>query len=61
MVNNLMQLQKMQELQRQEMEEAQRKMDAQEEAMAAEVAQWPAKYGCDGVDLDIETGAGAAA
>ena len=31
------------------------------EAMAAEVAKWPAKYGCDGIDLDIETGAGGAA
>lgn len=30
------------------------------EAMAAEVAQWPEKYGCDGIDLDIETGAGGA-
>lgn len=29
------------------------------EAMAAEVAQWPEKYGCDGIDLDIETGAGS--
>jgi len=28
------------------------------EAMAAEVAKWPEKYGCDGIDLDIETGAG---
>ena len=28
--------------------------------MAEAVAQWPAKYGCDGIDLDIETGAGAA-
>jgi len=24
------------------------------EAMAAQVAQWPLKYGCDGIDLDIE-------
>jgi len=31
---------------------------AKAEAMAAEVAQWPEKYGCDGIDLDIETGAG---
>jgi len=31
---------------------------AKAEAMAAEVAKWPAKYGCDGIDLDIETGAG---
>jgi len=30
------------------------------EAMAEEVAQWPGKYGCDGIDLDIETGAGNA-
>merc|ERR1740123_636647 len=30
------------------------------EAMAAEVAKWPAEYGCDGIDLDIETGAGQA-
>jgi len=29
------------------------------EAMAAEVALWPGKYGCDGIDLDIETGAGS--
>jgi hypothetical protein len=28
------------------------------EDMAAQVAQWPSKYGCDGIDLDIETGAG---
>ena len=26
--------------------------------MAVEVATWPEKYGCDGIDLDIETGAG---
>jgi hypothetical protein len=25
--------------------------------MAAEVAKWPALYGCDGIDLDIENGA----
>jgi hypothetical protein len=31
---------------------------AKAEAMAAEVAKWPEKYGCDGIDLDIETGAG---
>jgi len=31
------------------------------EAMAEEVAQWPEKYGCDGIDLDIEDGAGDAA
>lgn len=31
------------------------------EAMAAEVAQWPTLYGCDGIDLDIESGAGNAA
>jgi len=29
--------------------------------MAKEVATWPQKYGCDGIDLDIETGAGDAA
>jgi len=34
---------------------------AKAEAMAAEVALWPSKYGCDGIDLDIETGAGNAA
>ena len=28
------------------------------EAMAAEVAKWPSLYGCDGIDLDIENGAG---
>merc|ERR1712002_628357 len=28
------------------------------EAMAAKVAEWPNLYGCDGIDLDIETGAG---
>ena len=28
--------------------------------MAQEVATWPSKYGCDGIDLDIETGAGDA-
>lgn len=26
--------------------------------MAVEVATWPDKYGCDGIDLDIEEGAG---
>jgi GH18 family chitinase len=31
---------------------------AKAEAMAAEVAKWPEQYGCDGIDLDIETGAG---
>merc|ERR1719247_919336 len=31
---------------------------AKAEAMAAAVAKWPEKYGCDGIDLDIETGAG---
>lgn len=31
------------------------------EEMAAEVAQWPDLYGCDGIDLDIEDGAGDAA
>lgn len=30
------------------------------EAMAEKVAQWPEKYGCDGIDLDIEDGAGDA-
>ena len=30
------------------------------EAMAEEVATWPDKYGCDGIDLDIEDGAGDA-
>jgi hypothetical protein len=29
------------------------------EAMADEVASWPDKYGCDGIDLDIEEGAGS--
>ena len=28
------------------------------EAMAARVAQWPTLYSCDGIDLDIEEGAG---
>eukprot|EP01083_Nonionella_stella_P231534 817544_1 len=28
------------------------------ESMAAQVAQWDTKYGCDGVDLDIESKAG---
>lgn len=28
--------------------------------MAVEVAKWPEDHGCDGIDLDIETGAGAA-
>ena len=28
------------------------------EAMASEVAHWPSKYGCDGIDLDIEAGIG---
>lgn len=31
------------------------------EDMAVEVAKWPQKYGCDGIDLDIETGAGTKA
>ena len=31
------------------------------EAMAAKVATWPAEYGCDGVDLDLEEGAGSTA
>ena len=26
--------------------------------MASVVAEWPSLYGCDGIDLDIETGAG---
>jgi len=29
------------------------------EEMAAKVAGWPEKYGCDGIDLDLEEGAGA--
>ena len=29
------------------------------EKMAVEVAAWPEKYGCDGIDLDLEEGAGA--
>ena len=29
------------------------------EEMAAKVADWPEKYGCDGIDLDLEEGAGA--
>lgn len=29
------------------------------EAMAVQVAEWPALYGCDGIDLDIEEGAGS--
>ena len=28
------------------------------EAMAVQVAQWPSLYKCDGIDLDIEEGAG---
>jgi len=31
------------------------------EAMAEKVAKWPEEYGCDGIDLDIEDGAGDAA
>lgn len=31
------------------------------EAMASKIAQWPTMYGCDGIDMDIETGAGAQA
>jgi len=27
--------------------------------MAEEVSQWPSQYGCDGIDLDLEEGAGA--
>jgi len=30
------------------------------EAMAVDVAEWPSKHGCDGIDLDIEIGAGQA-
>jgi len=29
------------------------------EAMAEEVATWPERFGCDGIDLDIEEGAGS--
>ena len=29
------------------------------EKMAVKVADWPEKYGCDGIDLDLEEGAGA--
>ena len=29
------------------------------EEMAVNVAGWPEKYGCDGIDLDLEEGAGA--
>jgi len=29
------------------------------EEMAEKVAEWPDKYGCDGIDLDLEEGAGA--
>jgi len=29
------------------------------EAMAEKVAQWPELYGCDGIDLDLEEGAGS--
>ena len=29
------------------------------EEMAAKVAAWPEMYGCDGIDLDLEEGAGA--
>lgn len=29
------------------------------EKMAEKVAEWPDKYGCDGIDLDLEEGAGA--
>ncbi len=28
------------------------------EAMAVKVAEWPKKYNCDGIDLDLEDGAG---
>ena len=27
--------------------------------MAEEVARWPSLYGCDGIDLDLEEGAGS--
>merc|ERR1712117_162268 len=29
------------------------------EKMAEKVAEWPEKYGCDGIDLDLEEGAGS--
>merc|ERR1719187_771330 len=29
------------------------------EKMAVKVSEWPDKYGCDGIDLDLEEGAGA--
>jgi len=29
------------------------------EEMAVKVAEWPEKYGCDGIDLDLEEGAGS--
>ncbi len=28
------------------------------EAMAVKVAEWPEKYNCDGIDIDLEDGAG---
>jgi len=28
------------------------------EAMAMKVAEWPEKYNCDGIDIDLEDGAG---
>ena len=28
------------------------------EAMAEKVAEWPEKYSCDGIDIDLEDGAG---
>jgi hypothetical protein len=28
------------------------------EAMAERVAEWPKKYNCDGINLDLEDGAG---
>ena len=31
------------------------------EEMAVRVAEWPELYGCDGIDLDLEEGAGAKA
>lgn len=33
---------------------------AKAEEMAEKVALWPEEYGCDGIDLDIEDGAGDA-
>jgi hypothetical protein len=28
------------------------------EAMAVQVAEWPEKYNCDGINIDLEDGAG---